>query len=73
MNTKEKVWIIQRCIDALTNHYEDWRGYCEKLMSYDEVMIALKECGEKWLEYEFRAHNTTHISLRHNGEYPRPN
>ena len=76
MKTTDKgnVWIIQRCIDAWTNHYENWQGYCEKLMSREEMMVALKECDEKWPEFEFRGHNTTHESVRHKrGEYPRPN
>lgn len=51
----KREWIIQRCIDAFKNQYEDWSGYCEKPMTRDEAMIALKECEEKW-SYEFRAH-----------------
>jgi hypothetical protein len=62
---QEKVWIIQRCIDAWTNHYEDWLGYCENLMSRDDMMLALKECNEKWPEYEFRGHNSTQKSVRY--------
>ena len=42
MNNHEKAWIIQRCIDAWTNHYENWPGYCENPMSHDEMMQALK-------------------------------
>jgi hypothetical protein len=56
----EKKWIIQRCIDAWTNHYEDWPGFCEQPMTYSEMMVALKECDERWLEYEFRGHNIHH-------------
>jgi len=62
MNSKEKIWIIQRCIDASINLYEDWPGYCESPMSHDEIMIALKECEEKWLDYEFRGHNINFTS-----------
>jgi hypothetical protein len=51
----KRAWIIQRCIDAFKNQYEDWPGYCEKPMTRDEAMIALKECEEKW-PYGFRAH-----------------
>lgn len=56
-NNQERVWIIQRCINAWKNHYENWPGYCENLMTYNEMMNALKECDERWLEYEFRGHN----------------
>jgi hypothetical protein len=50
-------WIIQRCIDAFANHYEDWPGYCEKLMTRDEMRRALDECAERWPGYAFRGHN----------------
>jgi hypothetical protein len=59
MNTQQeqpKEWIIQRCIDAWKNQYEDWPGYCEKLMTHDEMMVALKKCEEKWIDEEFRGH-----------------
>lgn len=71
-NSNEKVWIIQRCIDAWTNHYENWSGYCENPMSRNEMMLALKECDEKWPEHEFRGHNINHESIRcKRGEYPK--
>lgn len=57
---QEKVWIIQRCINAWKNQYEDWPGYCENPMTYDEMRTALKECDDKWgtsHDYEFRGHN----------------
>jgi hypothetical protein len=38
---QEKIWIIQRCINAWKNQYEDWPGYCENPMIYDEMHIAL--------------------------------
>lgn len=50
-------WIIQRCINAFRNEYQDWPGYCERLMTRDEMMVALKECETRWPEYEFRGHN----------------
>lgn len=53
----EKIWIIQRCLDAWQNKYEDWPGYCEKPMNRQEMLDALKECDEHWPEYEFRGHN----------------
>jgi hypothetical protein len=30
-------WIIQRCICAARNEYEDWPGYCETLLTRDEM------------------------------------
>ena len=50
-------WIIQRCINAFRNEYEDWPDYCERLMTREEMMIALKECEERWPDDEFRGHN----------------
>ena len=72
-NIEDKVWIIQRCIDAWTNHYEDWAGYCENPMMYPEMIAALEECGCKWPTYEFRGHNINYVAERHlKGDYPRP-
>ena len=59
---QEKKWVIQRCIDAWTNHYENWPGFCEKALTYAEMMVALKKCDENWPEYEFRGHNIHHVS-----------
>jgi hypothetical protein len=50
-------WIIQRCVNAFRNEYEDWAGFCERLMTYDEMMVALKKCDDQWPEHEFRGHN----------------
>lgn len=52
----EKVWIIQRCVNAFKNHYEDFEGYCENPMTYDEMMVALKKCEDNY-PMEFRGHN----------------
>lgn len=69
----EKIWIIQRCIDVWTNHYEDWPGYSERLMTRIEMVMALAECNGKWPEHEFRGHNINSIVERHAaGEFPRP-
>jgi hypothetical protein len=55
-NHKEaKVWIIQRCTNSLKNIYENWPGYCEKLMTHTEMIGALNECKAKW-PYEFRGY-----------------
>jgi hypothetical protein len=73
VENNDKIWIIQRCIDAWTNHYEDWPGYCEHPMTRDEMVLALEECGTKWPNDEFRGHNIHAPSIRHKkGEYPRP-
>lgn len=69
----EKIWVIQRCIDAWTNHYEDWPGYCESPMTRNEMLSALEACHSKWPHYEFRGHNLHSTVGRHQrGEYPRP-
>lgn len=65
MKTKQKkIWIIQRCINAWENSYEDWPGFCDQLMTRDEMIEALRECEQKWPNYEFRGHNKSHLSLR---------
>ncbi|MFN7098126.1 MAG: hypothetical protein ACK4PR_11305 [Gammaproteobacteria bacterium] len=57
-----KEWIVQRCINAWKNVYEDWPGY-DVPMTRDEVSEALIECDKKWLEYEFRGHRVKIGSL----------
>ncbi|MFN7096454.1 MAG: hypothetical protein ACK4PR_02675 [Gammaproteobacteria bacterium] len=57
-----KEWIVQRCIDAWKNIYEDWPGY-DAPKTRDEVLEALAECNKKWLEYEFRGHRVKIDSL----------
>lgn len=70
---QENVWIIQRCIDAFTNHYESWSGYCEIPMSRNEMIQALEECVRRWPNYRFRGHNIQFVSERHAfDEYPKP-
>lgn len=56
-NNQERKWVIQRCINAWTNQYENWPGFCEKTLTRAEMMTALKKCDKKWPEYEFRGHN----------------
>lgn len=53
----KRAWIIQRCINASRNKYEDWPGYCERLLTYPEMLAKLKECERKWTQHEFRGHN----------------
>lgn len=54
--SKEKTWIIQRCINAFKDEYENWPEYSTP-MSREQMIEALDECNEKWPEYEFRGHN----------------
>lgn len=56
-DTSARQWIIQRCINAFRNEYEDWPGYCERLMNRSEMMTALYKCELDWPEHEFRGHN----------------
>ena len=57
--SQDKVWIIQKCINASKNEYQDWPGYCEETMTRKKMVFALKECNEKWPACEFRGHNTS--------------
>ena len=58
MSTPEaREWIIQRCISAYRNEYEDWPEYSERLMTKAEMLVKLVECETKWPEHEFRGHN----------------
>jgi hypothetical protein len=50
-------WIIQRCIDAFANHYQDWPSYSEKLMTREEMIEALNACEQRWPDFAFRGHN----------------
>ena len=52
-----RAWIIQRCINAFRNENEDWPGYCERLMTRDEMLVALAECNKHCPEHEFRGHH----------------
>ena len=56
MNDPKPEWIIQRCINAFRDKYEDWPGYCEKLLTREEKKATLAECAERWPEYGFRGH-----------------
>jgi hypothetical protein len=60
MSAEAASWIIQRCTQqwiGASLQYEDWPGYCEKLLSYDEMIEALKQCDQRWPEHEFRGHS----------------
>jgi hypothetical protein len=55
--TPAREWIIQRCLNAFRNEYEDWPGYCERLLTREEMLERLRECEARWPSYEFRGHN----------------
>lgn len=57
MSEPARAWIIQRCINAFRNEYQDWPGYCERLMTREEMRVALVECSARWPEHEFRGHH----------------
>lgn len=38
--TSSPEWIIQRCINAFRNEYQDWPDYCERLMTRDEMRLS---------------------------------
>lgn len=56
MSQNEKIWIIQRCIDAFKDEYENWPEYSTP-MSREQMIEALEECNKRWPKYEFRGHN----------------
>jgi hypothetical protein len=50
-------WIIQKCIDAGKNHYEDWWPPHEApLLTRSEMLYALQECEQLWRDHECRGH-----------------
>jgi hypothetical protein len=55
--TPAREWIIQRCLNAFRNEYEDWLGYCERLLTREEMLERLRERETRWPDYEFRGHN----------------
>lgn len=57
MSEANREWIIQRCINAFRDEYEDWPGYCERLLTREEMKAALAECNERWPDNAFRGHN----------------
>jgi hypothetical protein len=60
--TESRDAIIQRCLNAFRNEYEDWPGYCERLLTKAEMLDALAECEAKWPGYQFRGHNVANQS-----------
>jgi hypothetical protein len=57
MTEPVRAWIVQRCLNAFRNQYEDWPGYCERLMTREEMLAALEDCAARWPEFGFRGHN----------------
>ena len=66
MSDEPREWIIQRCIDAFSNTYEDWPPYAERLMTRSEMLEALSVCEAQWPQYAFRGHNV--INQRPGGD-----
>lgn len=57
MTEPSREWIIQRCINAFRDEYENWPGFCELLLTREEMKAQLAECNERWPDYAFRGHN----------------
>jgi hypothetical protein len=57
MSDEPREWIIQRCINAFRNQYEDWSPYAERLMTRTEMCAALADCEARWPDDGFRGHN----------------
>jgi hypothetical protein len=62
--TPAREWIIQRCLNAFRNEYEDWPGYCERLLTREEMLERLRECETRWPDHEFRGHNVVNQHTR---------
>ena len=41
----------------MRDEYENWPGYCEQLLTREEMKVNLAECNERWPDYAFRGHN----------------
>jgi hypothetical protein len=57
MTEANREWIIQRCINAFRDEYENWPGYCEQRLTREEMKVALAGCNARWPDYAFRGHN----------------
>jgi len=56
MNESDREWIIQRCVNAFHDEYENWPGYCERLLTREEMKAKLAECNARWPDDAFRGH-----------------
>src|ERR1700754_1720245 len=59
-----KEWLVRRCINSFRNEYEFWPGYCERLLTLEELLDALGECAKLWPQYTFSGHKVTVASAR---------
>lgn len=62
---EQPVWVIQRCIDIESKHYENLPDFCDTFMTQTELAAILEECIAKWPNQVFRGHNI-HYSLINN-------
>jgi hypothetical protein len=67
MTEPVREWIIQRCVNAFRDEYEDWPGYCEAPMTREAMIDALAVCTERWPAHEFRGHNVAAARCRRPG------
>ena len=65
MTDQKREWIIQQCVSAVENNYQDWPEYSKRLMTRDEMKAALAECSRKWPDFEFRGHNVVNQKAGH--------
>ena len=49
-------WVVRRCINSFRNEYEFWPGYCEQLLTLEELIDALVECSRLWPNHTFSGH-----------------
>ncbi len=57
-------WVVRRCISSFRNEYEFWPGYCERLLTLEELIDALGECARLWPHYTFSGHKIDVNHLR---------
>ena len=67
MTEPAREWIIQRCISALRDEYENWPGF-DQPMTRAAMQAALQECHERWPNDEFRGHNVRNAQRRPGAE-----
>src|ERR1039458_8347433 len=56
MTTEPCEWIVQRCLNAFGNEYEDWTPRNE-LMTREEMLEQLFVAELRFPKYQFRGHN----------------
>ena len=53
MTEANREWIIQRCINAFRDEYENWPAL-RAALTREEMKAKLAECNERWPDYAFR-------------------